>query len=150
MGDYLQYLDDRVEHPPLELISLGPPDSKSAYCLFNTILLAIVKNKGVPFCNIELKKFLDRKNIVVSIGSACLTTSTTASHVLQAIGALPVIKRGVIRISFGDYNTTAEAHEFVRMLIAGIAEQTGDITQIKDPESKKTEHRRARSRVKKS
>ena len=149
MGDYLQYLDERVEHPPLELVSLGPPDSKSAYCLFNTVLLAIVKNKGVPFCNIELKKFLDRKNIVVSIGSACLTTSTTASHVLQAIGALPVIKRGVIRISFGDYNTVAEAHEFVRMLIAGIAEQTGDIVQVKDPESKKTEHKRGRSRVKK-
>ena len=127
LGNYLDYLDEQKPHPLLELISLGPPDSRSAYCLFNTVLLAVVKNKGVPFCNIELKKFLDKKNIIISIGSACLTSSSKASHVLQAIGAPPVIKRGVIRISFGDSNTMGEVAEFVKVLIAGIAEQVTDL-----------------------
>jgi cysteine desulfurase len=129
MGDYLQYLDETAEHPPFELVSLGPPDSKSAYCLFNTVLLAIVKNKGVPFCNVKLKHFLDKKNIVVSIGSACLTDSPSASHVLNAIGAPPVIKRGVIRVSFGDHNTAGEVDEFIRQLSDGIAEQTEDLAE---------------------
>jgi cysteine desulfurase len=129
MGDYLNYLEEKQDRPDLELVNLGPPESKSAYCLFNTVLISVAKNRGVPFCNVELKKYLDKKNVVVSIGSACLTSSASASHVLRAIGAPPVIKRGVIRISFADYNTAAEVNEFVRVLQSGIQEQTGDLVQ---------------------
>ena len=80
-----------------------------------------------PIKEDELKKFLDKYNIVVSIGSAFNTSSPKASHVLEAIRAPPVIKRGIIRISFGDHNTKSEVKKFVKVLIEAIKKQTADI-----------------------
>jgi cysteine desulfurase len=128
MGNFLDYTSESADpRPPVELVSLGPPEENKGFILPNTILLSIAKNRGKPFCNIELKKFLDSKNCVVSIGSACLTSSDKASHTLTAIGAPPVIKRGVIRISFGDYNVKAEIDKFIPILKQGIEKQCGDI-----------------------
>ncbi len=126
-ANYIDYLDDSKEKDNIELISLGPPDDKKGFILPNTVLLSIAKNRGKPFCNIELKKLLDSKNFVVSIGSACLTKSDKASHVLSAIGAPPVIKRGVIRISFGDNNSVDEINKFVKVLQQGIEKQCADL-----------------------
>ena len=63
----------------------------------------------------------------MSVGSSCLTQSDKASHVLLAINAPPVIKRGVIRISFNDYNTFAEIDKFVNILEIAIIKQCHDI-----------------------
>jgi len=126
-GDYVDYVNEDKKHSDLELVSLGPPADKQGFILPNTVLLSIAKNKGKPFCNVELKKYLDAKNCIVSIGSACLTSSDKASHVLSAIGAPPVIKRGVIRISFGDYNAIGEIDKFLTVLKEGIEKQCGDI-----------------------
>lgn len=133
-GDFATYALDtppnaEEEMPDLELLSLGPPEDKKSFILPNTILLSICKNKGKPFCNIELKKFLDSKNCVVSIGSACHTKSDKASHVLFAIGAPPVVRRGVLRISFGDNNTMQEVNEFIKLLITGIKKQLADLKE---------------------
>lgn len=125
-GKYIDYVNE-TEHPDIELVSLGPPNDKKAFILPNTILLAIAKNKGRPFCNVALKKALDSKKCVVSIGSACLTKSDKASHVLHAIGAPSVIKRGVIRISFGDNNTVEEVNKFAKILSDCIKKQCDDI-----------------------
>lgn len=127
MGDFINYASEEKELPAFELVSLGPPNDKKSYILPNTVLLAICKNKGKPFCNVELKKFLDAKNAVISIGSACLTSNDKASHVLNAIGAPPVVKRGVIRISFGDNNTAGEVDKFVNLLKQGIEKQCTDL-----------------------
>lgn len=128
LANYSDYLDDsKTDKEDIEIISLGPPDDKKGFILPNTILLSIAKNRGKPFCNVELKKFLDSKNFVVSIGSACLTKSDKASHVLTAIGAPPVIKRGVIRISFGDNNTIEEINKFVKTLQQAIDKQCTDL-----------------------
>ena len=132
---YTDYLDDsdiysdakNVIHENIELVSLGPPPDKKGFILPNTVLLAICKNTGRPFCNVDLKNFLDKNGFVVSIGSACNTKNKNASHVLQAIGAPDVIKRGVLRISFGDQNTVGEVDAFVKILIKGIREQCRDI-----------------------
>ena len=70
-----------------------------------------------------MKKYLDSKNIVVSIGSACLTKEKHASHVLTAIGAPPIVKRGVIRISFSDTSTFHEIDEFFQVLKQAIDKQ---------------------------
>ena len=126
IGDYLKYIKEQ-ENEILEIVLLGPPNDKKGFILPNTILLSICKNKGRPFCNVEFKKFLDSKNCIVSIGSSCLTESDKASHVLTAIGAPPVIKRGVIRISFNDYNTYAEIDKFMNILELGIIKQCFDI-----------------------
>lgn len=128
IANYSDYLDDsKTDKEDIELISLGPPEDKKGFILPNTALLSIAKNRGKPFCNVELKKFLDSKNFVVSIGSACLTKSDKASHVLTAIGAPPVIKRGVIRISFGDNNTIEEINKFVKALQQAIDKQCADL-----------------------
>lgn len=121
--------EKKSEKPaPIKFVSLGPPEDAQAFILPNTVLLAICKDKGRPFCNVELKHFLDSKNIVVSIGSACLTKHDKASHVLTAIGAPPVIKRGVIRISLGDNTTLQEINAFVNILKQGIQRQLNDET----------------------
>ena len=113
----------------LELISLGPPNNKKSFILPNTVLLAVCKNRGKPFCNVQLKKDLDKKGFVISIGSACNTKSTKSSHVMDAIGAPPVVKRGVIRISFGDKNTIKEVDNFVTALKVSILNQCKDLEE---------------------
>lgn len=102
---------------PIELVIIGPPLEKKNTCLPNTLLLAIAKNKGESFCNVVFKHLLAKNNIIVSISSACLTSSSKASHVLTAMDLPPVIKRGVIRISLGDYNTVEECDRFVNVFL---------------------------------
>ncbi len=121
---------------PLELVFLGPqPEEKRAFLLCNTILMSVAKNAGSQFCNIALKKFLDQKKCIVSIGSVCNTKSPNASHVLNAIMAPPVIKRGVIRISFHDKNTLEEVKYLVEKTIEGIKKQCQDIKkELKEAE----------------
>lgn len=122
--------DNRAaKRKPLELVFLGPPpEEKQAFLLCNTILVSVAKNAGSKtFCNVALKKYLDQKKCIVSIGSACNTKSPNASHVLSAILAPPVIKRGVIRISFHDKNTMEEVKYLVEVLLQGIKAQCADI-----------------------
>jgi cysteine desulfurase len=123
--DYIY--DNNSVKSNLEIVNLGPPESKKDFILPNTILLSICKNKGIPFCNINFKKDLDNKNCIISIGSACLTNSDKASHVLSAIEATPVMKRGTIRISFGDNNTIKEINKFVELFKICIDKQCKDI-----------------------
>ena len=115
-GEYKTYFSK----PPKrnEFVILGAKKS-----LPNTLLLSFAKNIGPPFCNSKLKKFLNQNNIIVSIGSACSTRSTKASHVLEAIKAPAVIKRGVIRISLSDKSTKKEINTFCKYLIRGISSQ---------------------------
>ena len=104
---------------PVEIIILGPTDNETARVLPNTVLFSIVKNvsdKYGDFCNVKLRKDLDDRKIVVSIGSNCNTDSPDASHVLRAIQAPPEIIRGVIRVSFGDQNTKSEIDQFLTLL----------------------------------
>jgi cysteine desulfurase len=110
---------------PLSIVFLGPDNNK--HVLINTVFLSVVKNIGIPFCNIELKKYLDDNGIVVSISSACLTNNDMASHVLTGIGAPKVIKRGILRISFGDNNNISELKDFMKFFIKGIEIQVKDI-----------------------
>ena len=119
--------DDNDGHEDIELISLGPPNDKSNFILPNTVLLCICKNRGRPFCNVELKHYLDSRGIIVSIGSACHTHSKNASHVLYAINAPDVVKKGIIRISFGDDNTIKDVDTFVYELRNAIEKQCKDL-----------------------
>lgn len=128
ISDYKDYLDDSEffkknssNRDKIELILLGPPNHERKV-MPNTILLAIAKNHGKPFCNIRFKNKLSRENIVVSTSSTCLTKQKTASHVMDAIQAPPIIKNGVIRISLGDYNTEAEVRKFVKIFIRLLSE----------------------------
>lgn len=92
-------------------------------CLPNTLLLSFISFKS-KICNTQLKKTLESKyNIIVAVGSACSTKSKLASHVLTNMNASDEIKRGVIRISFGDYNKLKEVTKFVKCYVSAINEQ---------------------------
>lgn len=89
---------------------LGPPKDSNKY-LPNTLLISIIDHKE-EFCNVIFKKMLHSYGIIVSIGSACNTSSVNGSHVLEAIYAPDIIVRGTIRISLGDMNTINEVTKF--------------------------------------
>jgi cysteine desulfurase len=115
-GEYKLYTSSAntpvMDLPPFEMVVLGPDRSKKGYRIPNTLLIAFVKNTGKAFCNVNFKKALEKEGIIVSISSACLTSSTNASHVLTAIGASKSIKTGVIRVSFSDYNSQRDVVRF--------------------------------------
>jgi cysteine desulfurase len=100
--------------PPLEIVLLSSADIN---CLSNTILLSIVKRSTPYICNSKVKSELEREGIIVSVGSACNTSSTRASHVLYAMGADELIRKGALRITLGDTNTMNEAVTFVRTFV---------------------------------
>ena len=60
---------------------------------------------------------LDLMGICVSTGSACDSTNTQISHVLQAIGLEERYAKGTIRVSLGKNNTTNDVDSIARALI---------------------------------
>lgn len=134
-GDFVTtdqfHLRGKPNAPKPIFVVLGPTDIKRR--LPSTLLISFVNPREIvaygsdpeakSFCNIKLKEKLGKMGFVVSITSACLTTSATASHVLTAIGAPKLIKKGVLRISFGDTNKISEVREFIKSLKAAVLEQ---------------------------
>lgn len=82
--------------------------------LYNTILLSIVKRGQPQMCNSKFKKELELRGVIVSIGSACNTANSRASHVLFAMGADDLIRKGALRISLGDTTTMTDAKIFIQ------------------------------------
>jgi cysteine desulfurase len=106
----------------INIVVYGPSDL--SWCLPNTVLMSIIKVTSgdvKAMCNITLKKRLYSKGIVISLGSAC--NKGAASYVLQEMGVRDVTKlgkslgQGVIRVSFGDYNTRSEVDKFSDILV---------------------------------
>jgi cysteine desulfurase len=116
IGKYENYIKGKVSRN--EIVILGSDNT-----LVNTLMISFAKNTGTAFCNTKLKKCLYKNNIIVSVGSACSTSSDKASHVLSAICAPTVIKAGVIRISMSDYTTKKELDEFIKCLIKCLLNQ---------------------------
>lgn len=80
----------------------------------NTLMISCVGRSDV--CNSSIKRDLAKLGIIISIGSACNTSSPYASHVLDAIGADSAIKRGALRISIGDETTEEDIVALVTAL----------------------------------
>lgn len=104
------------------IVIFGPHKEYKKLYAPNTILLSIYSKKLI-FCNILLKKYLEKNNIIVSIGSACNTHKTHASHVIESLKPNSKIKKGVLRISFGDYNTNNQVTRFIKVFLNGINKQ---------------------------
>lgn len=86
------------------------PDTKKS---INTVLVSFInKYDTTRFCNVKFRKELTLRGINISIGSACGTSVQGPSHVLTAMNLPFIIRCGVIRFSFGDYNTMADINEF--------------------------------------
>lgn len=142
--DYAEFLNKRENDVDnnVEIVIMGPPIDLPEWILPNTLLISVCKYRGRPFCNVQLKQYLDKHGVVVSIGSACNTKSDKASHVLYAIGAPPVIRRGVLRVSFGDHNTKKEVDRCIKVMFDGIMKQCTDISlrrEEDEPDDKPTD-----------
>lgn len=110
----------------VEIVVFMSKDTTLRY-LPNTILMSVVKRKGEFMCNVNLKKYMESKGVVVSVGSACNTASPKASHVLYSMGADEYIRKGAIRVSLGDETTSADCNKFVRIFTDAILEQLQDL-----------------------
>lgn len=110
---YLETCRDKQQNT-MEIVFIS--DINSNY-LPNTLLLSIVKRTDPPICNKELKNNLEKYGIIISIGSACNTSNSNASHVLTAMNVEPIIKRGTLRISIGDTNTEDEINVFIKRFL---------------------------------
>lgn len=118
---YKEYLEFEKTNGPkytMEVVFLSAGAGDKNY-LPNTLLLSVVKRskKEPAVCNVEIKKRLEADGIIVSIGSACSTSDPKASHVLYAMGADENIRKGVIRVSFGDENTPDDVKKFVASFV---------------------------------
>jgi cysteine sulfinate desulfinase/cysteine desulfurase-like protein len=96
---YLQYITRRSKLPEIEIVFISGHGNDY---LPNTILLSVVKRTKPWVCNVKIKEALAKRGIIISVGSACNTSSPRASHVLYALGADQIIRKGALRISFGD------------------------------------------------
>tara|TARA_Y100000034_G_C6887015_1_gene407388 strand:- start:1761 stop:2336 length:576 start_codon:yes stop_codon:yes gene_type:complete len=79
----------------------------------------LCNNISVSFNNIEgeaVGGYLEQKGIMTSTGSACASHSLETSHVLKAIGLLPVQANSSIRISISKFTTDEEIDYFLDVL----------------------------------
>ena len=86
-------------------------------CLPNTLMLYITSTVK-PVCNVKIKKELQNKGYIISIGSACKTGSKYASHVVYALSISEEARKGILRISVGDFNTKYECMLLARAIIS--------------------------------
>lgn len=98
-------LQEYNKHPlddPIYFVVLSPIN-KNHYR--GILLISLITNK-FDMCNLELKKFFEDNGVILTISSACNSSSSASSHVLSSLGANELVKRGVHRLSFygGDSN----------------------------------------------
>jgi cysteine desulfurase len=118
LSQYFMYLMDRdMPKDKFKLEVLGYKEKRWEKHLPNILLISLI---GENICNVKMKELLEEKNIIVSIGSACNTSSKFASHVIDAIKYN--FRKGILRISFGDHNTTKEVEYFVKQFVKIIAD----------------------------
>lgn len=127
LTDYYKKPDDfRVNYsnPGFEILFIGDRNFKNILTMSpNTLLISIIKYGPDNFCNVKLKKFLEKNNIIISIGSACNSDNSKPSHVIYALDLPYICRCGVIRISLGDENTYSQIQQFCKKLYEGIYQQ---------------------------
>ncbi len=103
-----------VTHQGLVCYVIGVPNLEFGYSgkcvdnLPNTLLLGFY-NPQRKLCNVKIREQLQQCGVFVSIGSACNTSSSKASHVVRALQIPPRLRGGILRVSFGDKNTLSDA-----------------------------------------
>ena len=85
---------DLFAEPHIQVFGLDGQTS-----LPNTIFMIVYDPSG-RFCNVECKKHLYTHGIIIGIGSACMTSKTSASHIADAYNLNKLQKRGLLRLSF--------------------------------------------------
>lgn len=118
---YTKY-EQYIQSQNIMIILFGPDVSQVNKYVPNTLLITIyIKNHDI--CNVLLKRELERYGIIVSIGSACNTSSTNASHVIKALNVDNKLRKGVLRISFGDFNVKTDVDKFIKIFLIALNKQ---------------------------
>ncbi len=68
---------------------------------------------------------LDREGFAVASGAACSSANPEPSHVLRAMGVVPEIARGAVRVSLGAGNSETDVDEFINALRATVGRLQG-------------------------
>jgi cysteine desulfurase len=106
---------------PAYIVFIGYPIPKMS--LPNTLLFAVIPKKNSPnLCNVKIRELLEIKGVYLSIGSACNTGNSKASHVIDKLGADDKIKKGTLRISTGIDTTPADVSRFLDIFYATVLE----------------------------
>lgn len=82
----------------------------SSKVLCNTLLLAVYRDK---FCNVKMRDSLSSFGIILSIGSACNTSSNKSSDVVQSLNIPKELRSGILRVSLSDDVTKQDIIKFV-------------------------------------
>jgi cysteine desulfurase len=88
----------------------------------NIVFISIIMRRKF-ICNSKLKKYLETQGVIVSVGSACNTASSKASHVLYSLDADEYIRKGALRISLGDNNTIDDIDYFISAIDSAVTDQ---------------------------
>lgn len=115
--DYADWTDDTIIQKPCAIVCFGTRTRVQPGCVFLSVIL-----RDRRACNTELKKSLERRGIIVSVGSACNTASKYASHVLTAMRACARVRAGALRITFGDDSTDVMLERFLDAFDEAIVE----------------------------
>lgn len=87
--------------------------------VFATEVMRLPNTSYFAFPNIDgetLVGKLDREGFAVASGAACSSANPEPSHVLRAMGVVPEIARGAVRVSLGVGNTEVEIEQFINAL----------------------------------
>ncbi|MDD5012486.1 MAG: cysteine desulfurase family protein [Candidatus Nanoarchaeia archaeon] len=93
----------------------------------------LCNNVNISFNNIEgesIGGYLETFGICTSTGSACASHSLETSHVLKAIGLLPVQANSTLRISISKYTTEEEVNYLLEKLVP-VVEKLRKMSPIK-------------------
>lgn len=115
LREYIEFAMSTTPKYAMEIVFISTMEDNY---LPSTLLMSVVKRstEGPAVCNVEMKRELESRGVIVSVGSACATSSPKASHVLYAMGVDELVRKGIIRVSFGDTNTEADVERFVAAL----------------------------------
>jgi len=113
---YREYLETERSNAPKHEIEVVFISTCEKSYLPSTLLLSIVKrsSRQPEICNVEIKKQLEKAGVVVGIGSACLTSSKGASHVIHAMGVCETVRKGILRVSYEDTTTMDDIKRFLK------------------------------------
>jgi cysteine desulfurase len=115
---YRDYYEN-PEGPDCEIVIFG----LGAPTLNTTVLFSVVKKEGAYMCNVKVKQALEKLGIIVSVGSACNTSSEYASHVITALDADIYIRKGTLRLSMCDDTTLDDLKKFFKGFAAALRMQ---------------------------
>lgn len=79
----------------------------------------LCNNINISFNNVEgesIGGYLERENIYISTGSACMSNTLSSSHVLKALGLTDLQQNSSIRISLSKYTTEKELKKLTKVL----------------------------------